>query len=999
MSAIVERLTAALSRSYRIERELGAGGMATVYLAEDLKHHRMVAIKVLRQELAAALGSDRFLREIETTANLRHPHILPLYDSGEAGKPGGEGGSLLYYVMPYVEGESLRDRLDREKQLPLDDAIQIAREVADALGYAHSRGVIHRDIKPENILLESGHAVVADFGIARAVSAAGGERITQTGMAIGTPAYMSPEQSSAETVDGRSDLYALGCVLYEMLAGEPPYTGPTAGAIMAKRLMEPVPRISVVRETVSPGLERVISRALARVPADRYPTAAGFAAALASPGPPRISSSPIRHRYRKWPMLAAAAAVLCVAGTWFLRRPSGPPSAASVIAVLPLAPASADPELSRLGRDLVVTLSANLEGVAEIHSVDAQTILAQSSQPDKIYSLEEGRALGRRFGAGSIVHGSLVRIGSNVRLDVGLFSTDTTDRGSLAQVTVTASPDSVGTLTDSVAHQLLRSIWRRGDPPSPSLEGALRTRSVAGLRAFLEGERAFVDGQWEDAIRAYAQAIGADSSFWLAYQRYSVAYAWGRNLAPDTTILKPLLSHRQDLPELERMLLGTAPEYDDNISSILTRARMVTERFPDNWLGWFEYGDHLVHEGPLLGYPRADARAALERAVALNPRLINMWLHLMWMTVPDADPAAFRRVYEGLEQLKPGPALGYQGQDDMLQYRLIGRILNEDSAGTSLLVDSVARSNAANPPNQVGSDASPFNFAFCGAQIAVSRETLRLGVSPTAADAHRHLIMWCWAVRGAWDSALVAVDQYATMSTSPIAQLQRYRSVVLGVWLGALPPKDATNRRKSAVQAVERLEPEARTDLAWVDGILAASQGDRAALKVSQKALRQMGDDDAAVLEQSLSAFDLALGGNRPGAAAILVELERTLAEQSMHDGTVLRHPLLAAVDRLAIAEWSLGVEVPADAARLLTWEDGPASQSLPREAMMVAPLAFYQLARIEEARGNNQLAQEDYRQFLRRYDLPAPALRHLVTEARAAVARLSGLNEPGAQQ
>src|SRR5689334_25189836 len=220
MTTIGGDVAAALADRYRIERELGAGGMATVYLAEDLKHRRRVAIKVLRPELGAAVGAERFLREIETTANLRHPHILPLYDSGSA-------GGLLYYVMPLVEGESLRDRLAREKQLPIDDALRIAREVADALSYAHARGVIHRDIKPENILLEGGHAVVADFGIARAVSTAGADRLTETGMAIGTPMYMSPEQAAGDPdLDGRSDLYSLGCVLYEMLGVQAPFTGP-----------------------------------------------------------------------------------------------------------------------------------------------------------------------------------------------------------------------------------------------------------------------------------------------------------------------------------------------------------------------------------------------------------------------------------------------------------------------------------------------------------------------------------------------------------------------------------------------------------------------------------------------------------------------------------------------------------------------------------------------------------------------------------------------------
>ncbi|MEP7326251.1 MAG: protein kinase [Gemmatimonadota bacterium] len=271
------RLAAALADRYRIERELGAGGMATVYLAEDLKHHRQVAIKVLRPELAAVIGAERFLSEIRTTANLQHPHILPLFDSGEA-------DSFLFYVMPFVEGESLRDRLTREKQLPISDAVRIATEVAGALDYAHRHGVIHRDIKPENVLLHDGRALVADFGIALAASKAGGSRMTETGMSLGTPHYMSPEQAMGEReITARSDVYALGCVTYEMLSGEPPFSGPTAQSIVAKVLTE-VPRgLLAKRHTVPLHVEAAVLNALEKLPADRFATAHEFAEALANP--------------------------------------------------------------------------------------------------------------------------------------------------------------------------------------------------------------------------------------------------------------------------------------------------------------------------------------------------------------------------------------------------------------------------------------------------------------------------------------------------------------------------------------------------------------------------------------------------------------------------------------------------------------------------------------------------------------------------------------------
>src|SRR5438067_344508 len=252
----LQRLRAALAGRYEIERAVGAGGMATVYLAHDHKLRRRVAIKVLAPDLAALLGAERFLREIEIVAGFNHPHIVPLYDSGV------ENG-LLFYVMPYMEGQSLRDRLRREGQLPVEDAVALAREVAEALAYAHGRGIVHRDIKPENILLSEGHALVADFGIAQAVAVTGGERLTQTGVTLGTPAYMSPEQAAGESsLDARTDVYALGCVLYETLAGEPPFTGPTPQAILARRLVDPVPTVRRSRERVPEHIDAALARAL-----------------------------------------------------------------------------------------------------------------------------------------------------------------------------------------------------------------------------------------------------------------------------------------------------------------------------------------------------------------------------------------------------------------------------------------------------------------------------------------------------------------------------------------------------------------------------------------------------------------------------------------------------------------------------------------------------------------------------------------------------------------
>jgi eukaryotic-like serine/threonine-protein kinase len=327
--SVPERLAAAIGDRYRVERELGAGGMATVYLAQDLRHDRRVAVKVLRPELAAVIGAERFLSEIKTTANLQHPHILPLHDSGSI-------DGILFYVMPYVEGESLRERIMRERQLPIAEAVRLATEVANALDYAHRQGVVHRDIKPENILLHDGGALVADFGIALAVSTAG-TRMTETGMSLGTPHYMSPEQAMGEReITPRSDVYALGCVTYEMLAGEPPFTGPTAQAIVARVMTEEPRGLTLQRKSVPPHVEAAVQIALSKIPADRYATAADFALALNDPSRTMTiaAATPMmrRHRWRDAAVVGGLALLVGAGLTAVVGRPAVP--AAETVRVL-----------------------------------------------------------------------------------------------------------------------------------------------------------------------------------------------------------------------------------------------------------------------------------------------------------------------------------------------------------------------------------------------------------------------------------------------------------------------------------------------------------------------------------------------------------------------------------------------------------------------------------------------------------------------------------------
>src|SRR5260221_692599 len=423
---LIETLREALADRYAVQRELGRGGMPTVSLAEDLKHHGSVAIKVVHAELASQIGPDRFVQEIEIAARLQHPHILPLYDSGDA-------AGFLYYVMPLVEGESLRDRLNREHQLSQEDTVRITTEVASALSYAHSRGVVHRDIKPENILLSGGSAVVADFGIARALDAAGESQLTQTGTIIGTPAYMSPEQSTASLeIDGRSDQYSLACVVYEILVGQPPFRGPTAQAIIARHSLDMVSPPSIVRGTIPEPMEDAILRALSKVAADRFATTALFAEALALPG----TASGLRRRQtgamglrpyarRRWarPVAAAGGGVLLLVVVWavaaWIRGNGAGGRAASGldphrVAVLYFQHRGDSAQTQYLADGLTEALIHELSDVKALQVTSANGVRPYRNTtvpPDSI---------GRALKAGTIVQGTVAEVGGKLRLDIAL---------------------------------------------------------------------------------------------------------------------------------------------------------------------------------------------------------------------------------------------------------------------------------------------------------------------------------------------------------------------------------------------------------------------------------------------------------------------------------------------------------------------------------------------------------------------------------------------------
>jgi tetratricopeptide (TPR) repeat protein len=622
-------LSNALADRYRIERELGAGGMATVYLAHDLKHDRKVAIKVLKPELAAALGHDRFLREITTTANLRHPHILPLYDSGEAGHPrDGADGWFLFYAMPFVEGETLRDRLSREKQLPLNDALQIAREVADALSYAHGRGVIHRDIKPENILLESGHAVVADFGIARAVSAAGKSSLTQAGMAIGTPAYMSPEQAAGEQdLDGRSDLYALGCVTYEMLAGQPPFTSPTVESLIHQHLVATPRPLTQLRSAVPVAVADAVQRALAKNPADRFASLSEFSAALRADAQSGAVQLPRLPRRRTLAGFAAVAVLAIVLVAWLGRRHGKSDVALdpNVIAVLPFR-VGGDPAVGYLRESMLDLLQARLSGGAGTRTVEPRTLLAAwrravGSESEDL-SEKASRALATELGAGRLLLGSAIATPTELTLSGSLVRVG--DGVVLARESVAGAPDSIAVLVNRLTSALL--IRDAGE--SGERRVGLAAAPLDALQDYLAGRKAYRRGDYFTAMSLYGRALDRDSTFVEAAFGMVATNAWigtvfttaGYRVIPNVWRMRDRLGARDLGLFLAMPMVGPNYPRPSDYAAIIAQAERAASQASDSPEHWLLLGQLLTSYGAAAS--RRDWRSqgvdALDRAVALD---------------------------------------------------------------------------------------------------------------------------------------------------------------------------------------------------------------------------------------------------------------------------------------------------------------------------------------------------------------------------------------------
>jgi len=643
VSDTLERLRLVLADRYAVERELGRGGMATVFLAQDLRHDRKVAIKVLRPDLSASLGADRFLREIKLAARLQHPNVLGLFDSGAA-------DGLLFYVMPFVEGESLGQKLDREKQLAIPEAIQIVREAADGLGYAHSLGVVHRDIKPENILLSGGHVLVADFGIARAVDEAGGQKLTETGMAVGTPYYMSPEQAMGSGVDARSDIYSLGCVLYELLAGQPPFTGPTPMAVIARHSLEAVPSIQVVRQSIPDEVEAIIMTALAKVPADRFKTMQEFSGALQNADYSRITlrtaARPVPTRefrtqairpvepvswWRRPAMLATATAALLLATglgyvAWHRRAAVGPQVTGSVaqldpkrLAVLYFQNRGGSDSLGFVADGLTEAL---IHELSQVH--DLQVISRNGVAPFKNHPVPPD-SLARMLNVGTLVDGTIAQSGNRLRVTVSLVNAGTgTEIGS---TTLDRPREDVFSLEDDLS-QAVSVLLRKQLGQEVALQ-TLRagTKSTAAWETVQRAQRSAKDG---DALMANSDSAGAARMFATADSQLARAEALDRNWSAPPT-LRGWLDYKQS-----RLAPSAPPAYQlERIQAGLGQAARALQLQPNDpdalelrgTLRYWRWLNNLVEPGDAKQL-FADAENDFRASVAANPTQASAWTTL-----------------------------------------------------------------------------------------------------------------------------------------------------------------------------------------------------------------------------------------------------------------------------------------------------------------------------------------------------------------------------------
>jgi serine/threonine-protein kinase len=962
----LESLKEALADRYAVERELGSGGMAVVYLAEDLKHRRKVAVKVLRPEIADLIGPERFLREIEIAARLQHPHILPLYDSGSA-------GDILYYVMPYVEGESLSEQLAREGSLAPDEALRIAGEVASALDYAHRQGIVHRDIKPENIMVSAtgGHAMVADFGIARAVSAAGTPGITRTGIVVGTPGYMPPEQLQGSEVSPATDVYAAAMVLYHSLTGR---------------------RWPVLQATheadwsaVSRAVRLVLEKALAWEPGARWADGATLRRELL-----RAQGAPgLRGRGARWVTAAAVTVVVGVVAVFGVRLwPDGDaPVVATRIAVLPFSVRGSQ-TFEYLGEGVVDLLSVKLDGAGTLRSVDPRAVLGVVERrggdpPDPA----GGLAVAESFGAGLYVLGNIVEVGGRLRFDASLY-----DRGRglepVAQASAEGQPIEVLDLLDEIAGELLAGHG--------ALQGSritqialVTTDSLPALKSYLRGIREFRAARFPEAATAFQEAVVADTSFALAWYQLSVTADWLQRADPAREAAEQAVLFADRLAERDRRLLEALLSVREGDAVGAERLyREIVDTYPDDVEAWSQLSELLFHFKPRLGGKLEDSREAWERLIALDPDQASPFVHL-------ARVAGVAGDITGLDSLANRAITLSPEGDRVVEMRALQAFSHQDSTARAQVLADLARMG-----NDGLAEVSWSTGTFLG-HPADGEAVAQLMTVPTRSVETRAygyvLLAFSDLAQGRWSSARGRLDELRVLQPAMALEIEALVAVTpfrpaehaeLEELRERLAEFDAAAVAPSAAQSVwfavhNGMHPLLR---AYLLGVLSARLGDGdAARRYEGEAERMDVPPTAGSLQHDIvrrvQATDALVSGDTAAALALLEEVRL----QVWHQFSVASPFFSGSLERYLLARLLEQTGRHTDALRWYGSFEGAAVHDRP----FAAP-AHWRRARIYGALGDREQAVQHYQRFVDLWRDADPEFQSMVEEARSELARLA---------
>ncbi len=970
MVELSDRLQAALGTAYRIEKELGGGGMSRVFVAEETRLARRVVIKVLPPDLALEMRVDRFNREIQLSASLQHPHIVPLLAAGGA-------DDLLYYTMPFVEGEALRSRLSREGELPVRDAVRILKDVADALAYAHARGVVHRDIKPDNVLLSGQHAVVADFGVAKAVSQAKTESgLTSVGVALGTPAYMAPEQAAGDpNIDTRADIYSFGAMAYEMLTGRPPFGGLAPHQMLAAHVTEPVVPVTDRRPTLPPALAHLVMACLAKNPADRPQSANELLQALelmATPSGSLAVTSPVatmrnvlRRPRNRWLALGAVVGILVIAGWVALTPRASLALDGNRVAIAPF-DVLGGPDLALWREGLVDVLSRSLDGAGPLRTASPTLVVRRWSGRGDAQSAQ---ALGQATGARTVVFGSLVRAGSDsVRLTATVL--DVAGPSVLGEIEIRENADRMDRLADSLTVRLLRELGRTraiGLVRSASLG----SHSLPALKAFLQGEQFLRRSEWDSSVTYLERAIALDSGFTLAWSHAGMAAGW-QHRADDSVsrayklragALNHGLAPRESLIVQAESLAAVVYAgplqlgvrlfgYGQRMIGTLDEA---VRRYPNDPELWYMLGDARYHAGALAGLSPRASLEAFDRAIGLDSAFTPSYVHAIPLSLEFGGTSAGQRY--GTKFLEAGGMGTY-------------------AKSTSLVLDLLDPSTRA------------ATIAFL------------------ADSADEHLFQTVWLSINRWlddDETTLAVIR------ARVAAEQK-KGVRSNFAVFALPLSLAS--RGHVKEAVGRTTfPVLVSQLAMLGAISPDSAGRLARSWVGKPGEGHMvlgpmlaAERDTIGLQNAIRFIDSKQRPLPPNMPAIAVDILGYL--------TVTNHAYLALargdsaealrlfdarpdsacfggcwIDDLIHVQLLAARGRPADAAaRLERPRGGFAGGVVPLEV-----LTALERGRINERLGNRERAIEGYSLVVRAWRNPDPELQPYVAEARAALARLSG--------